>query len=254
MSQEALAEKSSLATRHISRLESDETQPRRDTVMQLGSALALRKRDLNALLIASGHSPEQSDAELGSPRFDGNREALRRFVLAQEPHPTLVAAPNGSILLSNAAWESLVNRLAMEGRWPLGDLDLGNFFEWLFQCSDSGLLDGGGEELISKTLLALTNLAAVEPDSAAASTRDRLLRFKSVPSDWQAVGGSAEPGVPFAVRLSLDGRPERLVAHTHSYFFSGVFKMVPRPDLAIVFFYPEDESVDVARLIGATKS
>ena len=83
LSQTALATRAQLGNSHVSRLESGDRQPSRDTVLALAQALRLNDQQYDRLLVAAGLAPTWArDARTRRlvRQFHAARPAMRRLV------------------------------------------------------------------------------------------------------------------------------------------------------------------------------
>ena len=76
LSQLHLAGTAGTTQRHVSFLESGRTQPSREMVLRLGTALDVPLRQQNALLLAAGFAPAWRESDLAAPELATVNQAL----------------------------------------------------------------------------------------------------------------------------------------------------------------------------------
>lgn len=125
LSQLQLALKAEVSQRHVSFLELGRTQPSREMVLRLASALDVPLRQHNALLLAAGYAPVWQERDLGSSELAGIRAALDHMLSQQEPFPAVVVDRHWDLLQANNGaarlMEFLVGPLEPDTPVNLGD-------------------------------------------------------------------------------------------------------------------------------------
>ena len=110
-SQLALALASDVSQRHLSFLESGRSQPSRDMILRLGTALEIPFRDQNTLLTAAGFAPVFVESDLSASELAPIRRALDFMLRQQEPYPAIVMDRYWNQLQSNQAAQCLLGLL-----------------------------------------------------------------------------------------------------------------------------------------------
>lgn len=111
MSQESLAEKSAISTRHLSFMETGRAQPSRDTALALASALALPLREHNALLLSAGYAPAYHETPLGNGSMTEARRALELLLRHHEPFAAVAYDRYWNIVLVNRPYAAFVRTM-----------------------------------------------------------------------------------------------------------------------------------------------
>lgn len=101
LSQEQLAFDAEISTRHISYLENGKSQPSRNMVLVLASALQLELRDRNLLLSSAGFAPVYPDSGLESLALAPVRRAVDLLLRQQEPYGAVLIDRCWNILGTN---------------------------------------------------------------------------------------------------------------------------------------------------------
>jgi transcriptional regulator with XRE-family HTH domain len=101
LSQEELAERAEISTRHLSCVETGRALASREMLLILGSALDLPLRDRNALLAAGGFAPVYREAPLEDEAMAHVRLAIDHMLAHQEPHPAMLMDRAWNVLRIN---------------------------------------------------------------------------------------------------------------------------------------------------------
>ncbi len=101
LSQEQLADRAEISTRHLSYLESGRAKPSHTMLLVLGSALDLPLRDRNTLLVAAGFAPVYRISPLEDPAMTHVHQAISHFMRLHEPHPAILLDRAWNILRLN---------------------------------------------------------------------------------------------------------------------------------------------------------
>ena len=90
MSQLDLAAAASTTPRYMSFVETGRSQPSREMVLRLATALDVPLRDRNGLLVAAGFAPIYPEHDLDHPAIDRVMAALDRVLQQHAPYPAVV--------------------------------------------------------------------------------------------------------------------------------------------------------------------
>src|SRR5687768_16761294 len=101
MSQEALAARAGVSSRHLSFVENGKSNPSREVVLALAGALDVPLRDRNALLAAAGFAAAFRSSELDGDDLSHLRRAIDHILAKQEPYGAVVVDGQGDILRMN---------------------------------------------------------------------------------------------------------------------------------------------------------
>jgi transcriptional regulator with XRE-family HTH domain len=111
-SQLRLSAESRISQRHISFLESGRSQPSRELILKLGTALDIPLRQRNVMLLAAGFAPAYQERKLSDPELASVKQALDFMLAQQAPYPALVVDRLWNLVMSNGP-------AAMMMRWLL---------------------------------------------------------------------------------------------------------------------------------------
>ena len=110
LSQEELAARAGVSTRHLSFVENGRSRPSRELTSALGQALDLPLRERNQLLLAAGFAPGYERMPLGSEALRGLRRALDYMLTQQEPFGAVVVDRAWNVLEMNVGARRVFGR------------------------------------------------------------------------------------------------------------------------------------------------
>jgi transcriptional regulator with XRE-family HTH domain len=111
ISQLDLAYRAGISQRHISFLELGRSEPSREMIELIASALNVPLREHNALLVAAGYAPVWRETNLGAPELAEIRRALNYILTQQEPYPAVVVDRRWNLLMANGGAAGLIDFL-----------------------------------------------------------------------------------------------------------------------------------------------
>lgn len=112
LSQMALADKLDISFRHMNYVENDKTKGSRDLLLRVGNELDLTYRARNALLAASGHSPQYRELDLSTDEAAEARRILEFALKAAEPYPANIIDVHLNIVMRNRAMDFVIEYFA----------------------------------------------------------------------------------------------------------------------------------------------
>ena len=101
LTQIELAADANVSARHLCFLETGRSQPSREMVQLLGSALDLPLEERNALHVAAGFVPPYGDKGLAADNLQPVRQALDFMLRQQEPYPGIVIDGHWDVRMRN---------------------------------------------------------------------------------------------------------------------------------------------------------
>ncbi|MDQ6526031.1 helix-turn-helix transcriptional regulator [Nocardioides sp. LHD-245] len=102
-SQQELSNRSTVSTRHLSRVETGRAHPTPDMILHLAENLEVPLRERNRLLLAAGYAPRYSEHSLDDGSLAVVMEGLRRLLDAHLPYPALLLDDYWDVVDANAA-------------------------------------------------------------------------------------------------------------------------------------------------------
>jgi transcriptional regulator with XRE-family HTH domain len=233
LSQEVLAERAEISTRHLSCVETGRALASREMLLVLGSALDLPLRDRNALLVAGGFAPVYREAALDDASMTSVRQAIDHLLGHHEPHPAMVMDRRWDVLRVNDGARRMFEWLGV--RLPVGARP--NALRVLFDPAIGfrpHLVDFAP---LAEALLARTRREAdVDPDPAVRALYHELVKLRGLGSPCAPEG--ALP-VALPIHLRKDGVELR--------YFSAITTLgtahdVTAQELRIEALFPMDDA------------
>ena len=239
--QEGLAERAEVSTRHISFLETGRSQASREMTLVLGNALDLPLRERNVLLVAAGFAPVYRETSLEAEPMHHIRRALDHMLAQQEPFPAMVLDRTWNLLRMNQGGTRLFARL-FGARVPPPEV-VGNLAHAMFH--PEGLRD----VIVDWPALAAVLAERLHRDAAAdpgpggpRMLRDAVLAYPGVPAVLRVPGLERVPSVAVAVHVRVPGRGEaRLFIMLATL---GTPLDVTAEELRVELYFPLDEASD----------
>ncbi len=103
LSQQALADRANLSTRHLSFLETGRSTPSREMVLRLAEQLDIPLRERNPMLAAAGYAPMYRTSSLDAPEMDAARRSLDLLLKSHLPNPAFVIDRFYNVVAANDA-------------------------------------------------------------------------------------------------------------------------------------------------------
>ncbi|MGP4111923.1 helix-turn-helix domain-containing protein [Streptomyces sp. 4N509B] len=113
-SQQELSNRSSVSTRHLSRVETGRAHPTPEMILHLADCLDVPLRERNRLLLAGGYAPQYQDRGLDDASLALVMEGLRGLLDAHLPYPALLLDDYWDVVDSNAGVDALLVGCAPE--------------------------------------------------------------------------------------------------------------------------------------------
>lgn len=246
MSQLDLSMEAEVSSKHLSFVENGRTQPSRQMVLILASALELPLRERNALLLAAGFAPVYGSADLDDPEMAQVRRTLVFLLRQHEPFSALVIDRHWNVLMANAghartlAWLSgePVPPPGSDGIWAEPPLAGVNLMLSLFDPAHIRRFVVNFEELASAMLAWVYREATGDP--AAERLLASLLAMPGVRRDWrQAMAATPTLLVPLVIEK--DGVRLRLFSTLTTL---GTPQDLLAQELRLETFFPADDTTE----------
>lgn len=113
-SQQELSNRSTVSTRHLSRVETGLARPTPEMIVHLADHLDVPLRSRNQLLLAAGYAPRYSEDGLDAESVAVVMDGLRRLLDAHDPYPALLLDTFWNVVDANAAVDRLLVGCAPE--------------------------------------------------------------------------------------------------------------------------------------------
>ncbi|HEY7495184.1 MAG TPA: helix-turn-helix domain-containing protein [Candidatus Tectomicrobia bacterium] len=222
--------------RHVSFLESGRTQPSREMVLRLATALDVPLRQQNALLLAAGFAPVWRESDLTAPELAAVNQALEHMLAQQEPFPAAVVDRRWNLLRANAGAGALMAFLTGPAPVPAATGRV-NIAEWLL--SPTGLRPF----LVNWQEVAIYFLRGLQADAIAdgsQETADLLQRLFAYPDvlAWSHGPALEEPPSPVLAMHFCKGQTSLRLFTTIATL--GIPQDMTVQELRIECFFPVD--------------
>ena len=179
VSQLQLATQAGISGRHLSFLETGRSQPSREMVQQIASALDVPLAEQNALLLSAGFAPLYGERDLAAPELAHVRRAVECMLQQQEPFPAMVVDGCWNALMRNAASRRIFALFHdTDSQLPV------NVMHAVFRPDGIRRYLLNWEELAGALIQTVHREALAGLFPGAAKLRDELLSYPDVPSLW----------------------------------------------------------------------
>ncbi|MEM7152728.1 MAG: helix-turn-helix transcriptional regulator [Myxococcota bacterium] len=244
LSQLALAEQAEVSTRHISYVENGRSQPSREMVLVLASALDVPLRERNALLVAAGFAPVYRESGIAEPQMTHVRRALDLICERQEPFPAIVVDRGWNLVMSNGGAQRMLAH-APPDYAALG-VHARNALHLLFHPQGMRRFVINWEE-VSRVLVARLVREAQQDETVAELAR-ALLAYPGMPQAFREPAPADANQVMVPLHTRNDGVELRLFTTVSSL---GTPLDITAQELRIECYYPADEATEAWFLADA---
>lgn len=235
VSQLNLALDAAISSRHLSCIETGRSQPSREMVLRLATALQVPLQERNALLLAAGYAPLYPYTVPDKSELEQACGEMNFFIAQLEPNPVLVLDRYGNILRMNDGAKRI---LALFPGWdsvvPL------NAPRLVFHPHGLRPFIENWEIVAARIIQRVHHAAADNPsDETLKSFLEELLSYPHVPSRWRTLDLDYAPQPFLTVHYRWKGSTLRLFSTLTTLSIS---LNVAREELRIESFFPADES------------
>ncbi len=112
----------------------------------------------------------------------------------------------------------------------------------------------GWEDTLSVILMSLQQGVLLTGDEQNQAMLDRLQASPNVPEDWQQRAATLEPMASYRVQVEFEGTPRRFFSVSQTVGAMGPSAYVSEPQLTVNTLYPEDENLDLSKVVEGTLS
>jgi len=201
VSQEQLAARAGVSSRHLSFVENGRSQPSREVVLALAGALDVPLRERNTLLTAAGFAAAYRASPLDGEELVHLRRAIDHVLAQQEPYGAVVVDGHWNVLRMNQGALRLFQHFAPtspDGVAAARNLVLGALHPDVLQPYLVNWAEVAGH-LVARLH---REVAARPADSDLQKLLARVLAQPNVPSEWRVPepGRSAAPFIPVHLR------------------------------------------------------
>lgn len=199
-SQQELSNRSTVSTRHLSRVETGRSHPTPEMILHLADNLDVPLRERNHLLLAAGYAPRYADSGLDDGSLAVVMDGLRGLLDAHLPCPALLLDDFWEVVDANEAMGRLIAGCAPHLLEPPINV--------VRLCLDEDGMAGMIDNL--DQWAAHLHHQAVHRAERTQDARHRALVDDIVTLSGGTLRPIASPGPVLTLRLTIDGRPLQL--------------------------------------------
>jgi len=241
MSQLQLANEAEVSSRHLSFMENGKSSPSREMVVQLGAAMELPSRDVNALLKAAGFAPLYRETDLDAPELAPFKDALLFMLDRQAPYPAVLIDRYWNLLRTNTAAQRMMLWL-FDGPPPMaGSGQAPNSLRWLFDPNAMKPYVANWEELAQHLIQRVHRDVLGEHDQHMQALLAALLASPGVPANWRRPDLSRPPAPLVPMVLEKNGITMRFFTTITTL---GTPQDITLQEIRLEAFFPADEATD----------
>lgn len=238
VSQEHLAARAGVSTRHLSFIETGRSRPGRDVLLALAGALDVPLRDRNHLLLAAGLAPGFTASTLDGDELAMVRRALDHALGHHEPYPAVVVDRLWNLLRVNRGAQRMLAELVPAP--PPPEVGASLILALLHPLAWKPVIVNWDEVAADLVERLHRECAAAPTDRDLAELRARALATPGVPARFRAPRLSATS--PFAlVHLRRGPLSLRLFTMITSV---GTPLDVTAAELRIESYFPADDATE----------
>jgi transcriptional regulator with XRE-family HTH domain len=244
ISQEQLADRAGVSTRHLSFVENGRSKPSREVVLALAGALDVPLRERNTLLTAAGFAAVFAASPLDADELRHLRRAIDHVLRQQEPYGAIVIDGHSEILQINQGAQRLFAHfppttpegLAAQRNLLLGTVHPDALRRYLVNW----------EEVAGHLVARLHREISARPgDEALQRLLVRMLATPGVPHEWRVPA----PGRIAAPFLTVHLRSPTLEVRLFTMLTSiGTALDVTADEVHIETYFPADDASETALL------
>src|SRR6185369_5522803 len=182
LTQIELAVDANVSARHLCFLETGRSQPSRDMVQLLGSALDLPLEERNALHVAAGFVPPYGDRGLAADNLQHVRQALDFILRQQEPYPGIVVDGRWDVRIRNEASARLFRAFREAYDMDSGLAD--NAMHVVFHPKGLRQFIVNWEEFAGQ-MIQILHRDVAQGSRAAALLFDEIMAYPGFPAEWR---------------------------------------------------------------------
>jgi len=242
LTQIELAVDANVSARHVCFLETGRSQPSREMVQLLGSALDLPLEERNALHVAAGFVPPYGDKGLAADNLQPVQQALDFMLRQQEPYPGIVVDGHWDVRMRNQGSARLLKTFRDSYQMASGVAD--NAMHVVFHPKGLRQFIVNWEEFAGQ-MIQILHRDVAQGSRAAAQLFDEIMTYPGLPAEWRLPRHSAASSPVMIMHLAKGDF--RLA------FFSTFTTLAMPTDAALqqikieCFFPADDATAEIAR-------
>jgi transcriptional regulator with XRE-family HTH domain len=238
LTQIELASDANISARHLCFLETGRSQPSREMVQSLGSALDLPLDERNALHRAAGFASPYGDHGLASDHLQHVRQALDFILLQQEPYPAIVIDGRWDVRLRNEAsgrlFKAFRESFDMEG--GLAD----NAMHVVFHPKGLRPFMQNWDEFAGQ-MIQILHREVAQGGRVAMRLLEEIMAYPGLPPDWRMPCDPATSSPVMTMRLE---KGDLRLAFFSTFTTLAMPMDAALQQLKIECFYPADSATE----------
>jgi transcriptional regulator with XRE-family HTH domain len=238
LSQQKLAERAEVSTRHLSFLETGRSAPSREMVLVLANALDLPLRERNAFLGVAGFAAVYRESPLESPQMAQVQRALGFLLRQHEPYGAIVVDRSWNVLSLNQGAMRMMAFFIDADAPPVAQK---NALHAVFHPAGLRRHMVDWETVAGEIADRLHREASAPGGEEVAELLRALLDYPDVPERFSHARTTAHPEPFLPVHLRKDGVDVRLFTLLATL---GTPLDVTAQELRIESYFPADEATD----------
>jgi len=203
MTQQELAFRADLPTRHISFLETGRSNPSRDTVCAVSAALDIPFREINILFASAGLSALYNESGFDSESLQSVQQALQYMLDKHDPYPAWVTDGKANVVTLNEAALAF-NRIIVSELPGFPAVDPMFHPNGLRRCITNW-------EALATSMLRRMQREILAGRKNLYETFKRVVSYPGVPMDWQHRLPASAIAPTINLELTLDGQELRFL-------------------------------------------
>jgi transcriptional regulator with XRE-family HTH domain len=201
LTQIELATDANVSARHLCFLETGRSQPSREMVQLLGSALDLPLEERNALHVAAGFVPPYGDKGLAADNLQPVRQALDFMLRQQEPYPGIVIDGRWDVRMRNQGSARLFKPFRDSYGMEAGLAD--NAMHVVFHPRGLRQFILNWEEFAGQ-MIQILHREVAQGSRAGAQLLDEIMAYPGLPAEWRLPRQSQANSPVMTMQLAKD--------------------------------------------------
>ena len=190
LTQIELATDANVSAKHLCFLETGRSQPSREMVQLLGSALDLPLEERNALHVAAGFVPPYGDKGLAADNLQPVRQALDFMLRQQEPYPGIVVDGRWDVRMRNQGSARLLKTFRDSYEMESGLAD--NAMHVVFHPRGLRQFMLNWDEFAGQ-MIQILHRDVAQGSRAAAQLLDEIMTYPGLSAEWRLPRHSRPP-------------------------------------------------------------
>ena len=188
LTQIELAADANVSARHLCFLETGRSQPSREMVQLLGSALDLPLEERNALHVAAGFVPPYGDKGFEADNLQPVQQALDFILRQQEPYPGIVVDGHWDVRMRNKGSARMLKPFRDSYQMPVDVAD--NAMHVVFHPKGLRQFIVNWDEFAGQ-MIQILHRDVAQGSRAAAKLMDEIMTYPGLPAEWRQASASS---------------------------------------------------------------